>query len=109
MAFKNKTMKQTSRIAHDKKDKETDYDQILMATSNTPLTFKEIYKIMFLKRYGGRMFFRPSEVRMIATNFNPTLISRRTSEMVKAETLIECPSRICLESGNKCTTYIKAR
>lgn len=102
-------MKTTSIEANELyiKQRETDYREILSAVSNTPLTYREIFKVMFLKRYSGKSNLTPGECLKIATNFNPNTISRRTSELVGKGKLQECESRKCMEGNRKCTTYIK--
>lgn len=101
-------MKTTSIEAHNeyKDKKQKDYDLIMSVVSNTPLTYREIFKILWLKKYAGQRL-SAEQAYKIAVNFNPSVISRRTSEMVRLGMLEEREARKCREGRKKCTTYIK--
>lgn len=97
-------MKNTSKQAN--KEKEGDYRLILSCLNNTPITYKEIFKIAFYNKYGHIQDMNVDVAFKIASRFNPNVISRRTSELVRMGKVQECESRICTIAKRKCTTYI---
>jgi hypothetical protein len=89
---------------NDKKDYQRIINALILA--NEPLTFKEIARQVFLKQNSEKIFFTHLEVIDLLLKRNyASNVSRRLSEMVRKEMIIEDIKRPCKVTGLNCYTY----